>query len=90
MLYGSESWCLTAESLRRLANWHNKLIREMSRITMLQTHINPITFESPQKRAPVRSLLSQGCFACRTLLWPGHVARMHENRLPEPVVWGLV
>ncbi len=24
LLYGCESCCLTAESVRRLANWHNK------------------------------------------------------------------
>ena len=28
LLYGCESWCLTAESVRRLANWHNKRIRD--------------------------------------------------------------
>ena len=29
LLYGCESWCLTAESVRRLSNWHNKRVREM-------------------------------------------------------------
>ena len=29
LLYGCESWCLTAESVRRLNNWHNKRVREM-------------------------------------------------------------
>jgi len=31
LLYGCESWCLTAESISRLRNWHNKRIREMCR-----------------------------------------------------------
>ena len=39
LLCGCESLCLTAESVRRLANWHNKRIREMCRVTMLQTYV---------------------------------------------------
>ena len=27
LLYGCESWCLTAELVRRLSNWHNKRTR---------------------------------------------------------------
>jgi len=49
LLYGCESWCLTAESVRRLSNWHNKRIREMCRVTMCQTFVNRITSESLQK-----------------------------------------
>ena len=81
LLYGCESWCLTAESVRRLANWHNKRIREMCRVTMLQTHVYRITSESLQKRTGVFSL--EHYLASRTLLWAGHVARMHKNRLPK-------
>jgi hypothetical protein len=76
-----ESWCFTAESVRRLANWHNKRIREMCRVTMLQTHVYRITSESLQKRTGVFSL--EHYLASRTLLWAGHVARMHKNRLPK-------
>ena len=81
LLYGCESWCLTAESVRRLANWHNKRIREMCRVTMLQTHVYSITSDSLQKRTGVFSL--EHYLASRTLLWAGHVARMHKNRLPK-------
>jgi hypothetical protein len=81
LLYGCESWCLTAESVQRLANWHNKRIREMCRVTMLQTHVYRITSESLQKRTGVFSL--EHYLASRTLLWAGHVARMHKNRLPK-------
>ena len=52
LLYGCESWCLTAESVRRLANWHSR-IREMCRVTMLQTHVYRITSGSLQKRTGV-------------------------------------
>ena len=81
LLYGCESWCLTAESVRRLGNWHNKRIREMCRVTMCQIFVHRITSESLQKRTGVFSL--EHYLASRTLLWAGHVARMPKNRLPK-------
>ncbi len=56
MLCGCESRCLTAESVRRLANWHNNQVCEMRRVPMLQTHVCRITSESPQKLTRVFSL----------------------------------
>ena len=50
----------------------------MCRVTMLQTHVYRITSESLQKRTGVFSL--EHYLASRTLLWAGHVARMHKNR----------
>ena len=41
---------------RQLANWHNKRIREMCHVTMLQTHVYRITSGSLQKRTGVFSL----------------------------------
>ena len=41
LLYGCESWCLTAESLNKLSMWHNKRIREMCRVTMCQKIRSP-------------------------------------------------
>ena len=81
LLYGYESWCLTAESVRRLSNWHNKRVREMCRITMCQTFVHRITSESLQKRTEAFSL--EHYLASRTLPWAGHVARMSKNRLPK-------
>ena len=66
--------------MRRLANWHNKRVREMCRVTMLQTYVYRITSESLQKRTGVFSL--EHYLASRTLLWAGHVARMLKNCLP--------
>ena len=87
LLYGCESWCLTAESVRRLANWHNKRIREMCRVTVLQTHVYRITSESPQKRTGVFSL--EHYLASRTLLWAGFTTHAYSfkrfalSRLPH-------
>ena len=38
------------------ANWHNKRIHEMCRVTMLQTDVYRITSESLQKRTGIFSL----------------------------------
>ncbi len=48
---------------------------------MLQMHVYRITSESLQKRTGVFSL--EHYLASRTLLWAGHVARTHKNRLPK-------
>jgi hypothetical protein len=81
LLYGCESWCLAAESVRRLSNWHSKRVREMCRVTMCQAFVHLITSESLQKRTGVFSL--EHYLASRTLLWAWHVARMPKNCLPK-------
>ena len=65
LLYGCESWCLTAESEQRLGNWHNKRIREICLVAMCQAVVHRITSESPQKRTGVFSL--EHYLASRTL-----------------------
>ena len=44
--YGCESWqqCLTAESISRLRNWHNKRIREIRRVTMCHSFVHQVSF----------------------------------------------
>ena len=88
LLYGCESWCLTAEAITRLRNWHNKRIREMCRVTMFQTFVHQITSVSLQKRTGVFSL--EHYLASRTLLWAGHVARMPKNRSPKRLMLSWV
>ena len=56
LLNGCESWWLTAESVRRLSNWHSKWIREVCRVTMCPAFVHRITSESPQKRTGAFSL----------------------------------
>ena len=51
LLYGCESWCLTAESVRRLSNWHNKRIREMCRVAMCQTFKSQVKSYFPVYRS---------------------------------------
>ena len=88
LLYGCESWCLTAASLNKLCLWHNKRIREMCRVTMCQTMVHRITSKSLQQRTGVFDL--QHYVASRTLLWAGHVARMPKSRLPKRLMLSWV
>eukprot|EP00614_Pseudopedinella_elastica_P038334 CAMPEP_0181268260 /NCGR_PEP_ID=MMETSP1097-20121128/5410_1 /TAXON_ID=35684 /ORGANISM="Pseudopedinella elastica, Strain CCMP716" /LENGTH=269 /DNA_ID=CAMNT_0023367885 /DNA_START=133 /DNA_END=939 /DNA_ORIENTATION=- len=88
LLYGCESWCLTAASIRRLSSWHNKRVREMCRVTMCQTYVHRITSKSLQQRTGVFEL--QHYLASRTLLWAGHVARMPKSRLPKRLLLSWV
>ena len=78
LLYGCESWCLTAESIFRLRNWHNKRIHEMCRVTMCQSFVHQISSVSLQKRTDY--------MASRTLLWAGHFARIPKSRLPKRLI----
>jgi len=84
LLYGCESWCLTAESIFRLRNWHNKRIHEMCRVTMCQSFVHQMSSVSLQKRTGVFSI--EYYLASRTLLWAGHVARMPKSRLPKRLI----
>ena len=88
LLYGCESWCLTAESIKRLSRWHNKRLREMCRVTMCQTFVHGITSESLQQRTGVFEV--EHYLASRTLLWAGHVARMAKIRLPKRIMLSWV
>jgi hypothetical protein len=81
LLYGCGSWCLTAKAIARLRNWHNKRLSEMGRVTVCQTFVYRITSVIFQKRTGVFSI--KHCFASRTLLWAGHVARMPKSRSPK-------
>ena len=75
LVYGCESsWCLKAQSVRRLADWHNKSARKMCRITSVGL----------QKRTGVFSL--EHYLVSRPLLWAGHVAPTNKNRLPKRLV----
>ena len=84
LLYGCESWCLTAESIKRLSRWHNKRTREMCRVTMCQTFVHGTTSKSLQQRTGVFEV--EHYLASRTLLWAGHVARMAKIRLPKRIM----
>lgn len=49
LLYGCESWCLTAASIQRLSLWHNKRIREIDLLPCSHVPIvrSPHLFQEP-------------------------------------------
>ena len=71
LLYGCESWCLTADLAGILASWHRARLREMCRVTMHQVWIHRITIEELYERIGVRSI--EFYIRVRTLRWVGHV-----------------
>jgi hypothetical protein len=88
LLYGCESWCLTAEAITRLRNWQSMRFREMYMVDICLTIVCRITSVSLQKRTGVFSL--EHYLATRSLLWAGHVARMSKSRSPKKLMLPLV
>jgi hypothetical protein len=78
LLYGCESWCLTAASLNKLRRWHNKRIREMCRVTMCQTFVHRITSKSLQQRT--------GVFTCITTWRAAHCSGWGMSRACQRVL----
>ena len=81
LLYGCESWCLTADLVRTLASWRHARLREVCRVTMHQVWIHRITTEELYERIGVQSI--EYYIRVRTLRWVGHVVRMDKSRLPR-------
>ena len=88
LLYGCESWCLTADLVGTLASWHHARLREMCRVTMHQVWIHRITTDELYERIGVQSI--EYYIRVRTLRWVGHVARMDKTRLPRRLLTAWV
>ena len=88
LLFGCESWCLTADLVGTLASWHHARLREMCRVTMHQVWIHRITTDELYERIGVKNI---ECYIrARTLRWVGHVARMDKTRLPRRLLTAWV
>ena len=87
LLYGSETWAIKAESVRRLTSFHNRCIRSMMGVTKHQQWRERITSRrlaaafGMEETMP--NLLMKQC-----LRWLGHVARMKPFRLPKQLLFG--
>lgn len=81
LLYGCESWLLTATVLQRLRCFHARCVRAMSRVTLVHTREQHIsTFELTQQMG----LESMDVYVMRRQLrWLGHVTRMPFERTPR-------
>jgi len=84
LLYGSETWVVTAREIRRLEVFHLKCLRTILGITMRDHKRNEdILAETSQ-------LIMAEIMTSTRLRWLGHVARMNDDRLPIRVLYGAL
>jgi len=81
LIYGSESWCLTAEMWGRLRGFHHQCARAMCGVSMWHTREYRISTVGVLKVHNLRSIETH--IRRRQLQWAGHVARMPLTRLPR-------
>jgi len=86
LIYGSESWCLTAELWGRLRRFHHQCARAMCRISMWHVQEHRISMRAVLKVLKLRSI--ETYVRRRQLQWAGHVARMPLSRLPRMFLTG--
>jgi hypothetical protein len=82
LLYGAETWNLTAADQRRLEAFHHGCLRRILRVS----YMSHTTNEEIRKRAGLQSI--EAHIRQRRLRWAGHVARMTWNRMPKIVMEG--
>ena len=81
LLWGCESWTLSAEHLRKLEVCHHRFLRKMARITIYDVK------ELRIKRNEIRSQM--GCYnidqimELRRMRWLDKLAKMETNRFPR-------
>jgi len=83
LLYGAESWALSAKDLQRLEAFQTFCLRRILRLSWMSYVRNSIVRERCQQPS-MEALLRQ-----KRLRWLGHVQRMDiSDRLPKQLLWG--
>ena len=82
LLYGSETWTLYPRQMRMLEKWHMRALRSILKVTWR----DKVTNSEVRRRTASATLL--GIFCRPQLRWLGHVIRMSNDRLPNPVLYG--
>jgi hypothetical protein len=88
LLYGCETWAISAAALGKLRVFFNQCVRGMCHVNMWKTrefHIKTVTL---LRRLRLRSL--DFYIHRRVIKWLGHVARMPFGRLPRKFLTGWV
>jgi hypothetical protein len=81
LLYGCESWSLTAGLWAKLKKFHHACARTMCRISMWHVQAHEITTVSVLQLLKLRNI--ETYVYRRQLQWAGHIARMGPERLPR-------
>ena len=87
LLYGSETWAIKAESVRRLTSFHNRCIRSMMGVTKHQQWRERITSRRLAAAFGMEETMPN-LLTKQRLRWLGHVARMKPSRLPKQLLFG--
>ena len=87
LLYGIETWAVKARQVRQLEVFHNRCVRGIMGVTLLQQWKDRITSKSLTMEFGmpdgINALVIQ-----RHLQWLGHVGRMSDDRLPKQLLFG--
>ena len=84
LLYGSDSWCLTEKLNSMLRIFHQRCVRSMCRVTLIQCYNFSINNEELLRRSNLRA--TDDYVTKRQLRWAGHVFRMDFDRLPRKML----
>ena len=87
LLYGSETWSLRAEDLRRLRVFDNRCLRAIAGVGWRQRVRNEAVRKLVFGRAEGTSI--DECIQHNRLRWLGHVLRMPSHRLPKKVMFSV-
>jgi hypothetical protein len=82
LLYGSETWNVTAADIRRLESFHNRWLRCMYGLSRL-THFTNFALRKLTGQQSIQTMIMNN-----RLRWLGHVARMSEERMPKRMMFG--
>ena len=81
LLYGSETWNITAADTKRLESFHNRCLRCMFGISRL-THFTNFDLRKLTDQQTIESKIMTN-----RLRWLGHVMRMPEERMPKRMIF---
>ena len=85
LLWGCESWTMTARSIKALESFHTKSIRKILGISMLNVEALRITNEMVRKEFNNITTM-ENMIKKRQIIWIGKLARLPENRLPRQLL----
>jgi hypothetical protein len=90
LLYGCESWILTAQLRQQLNAFHNRCVRTMAQVHT-RGHSNCLHRASLEPMYAALGLTSIDQYiSSRKLRWAGHVMRMSMSRLPRKFITSWV
>ena len=87
LLYGSETWALKAQHIRRLNVFHNRSVRTILGVTRYQQWQQSLTTEALAESFGMPLTIPDIIMEHR-LKWIGHVGRMNERQLPKKLLFG--